>query len=61
MSVYHSRVTKRLMEIEAAHMRSLAEGHPDDYAKYRQVVGVLAGIALALEVLEQVEAELLEG
>lgn len=51
-------VLRRLRELMNNYADELAVGTPPDYAKYREMVGVISGLAMAeREILDQLEKE----
>lgn len=57
---FHDQMVRRLHEEIGARANELMHGAPIDYAHYREVVGILQGLRLALEISDVLEGEILK-
>ena len=55
---WQQRYARHLREQRAAQVEVIASGNVADLAEYKSMVGVVRGIDLALEAIEEVNAEI---
>ncbi len=54
---FHSILETRINEAVEKMAESIANGHANDYANYRQHVGYISGLRQALKLCAEIEAE----